>query len=136
LFGAKVSEQIQSVFKKGADGVIVPGSSLMIRALLPVVHDLFFNRKLFISIDMDNVLSTDWPDIFKDIKEINASGIILIAPSASASGKICGMLSGMPLDFDGDIFVLSDLPEVMEDAMRLCQKIRPATNLRYFVKKQ
>jgi len=132
---SRLAEQIHSVLKKGADAVILPGSAEMISALLPVRHDLFFEKKLFMTIDLESLSAYIWPDIFHDLKKINVDGIILFATGANATGKIYGMLSAAPMDFTGKIMVLSDSPEVMENALRLMQKIRPelAGNLRFFV---
>ena len=135
----KLSEQIQAVLKKGADGAIIKSTgdlSELTDALLPVKSDLFFGKKLFIALALDNIGPHDWGNIFRQLKKLGADGIVLDARGArTVAGKVFGMLSNWDSGFAGRIMFLADHPVYMEDALRLIEKIKPELikKLRFFI---
>jgi len=132
-----IAIDIKSVFKKGAAGVIIPYCPDMISELLPVAQDLFFGKKLFMSVDIENAPVTDWQSFFRTIKTINTNGFVLIVKDSNSVGNIYGCFDNIPNDFDGQIMILTNNPAVMEGAHRLCNTMRPSLmeNLRFFIKR-
>jgi hypothetical protein len=142
---AKLSAEIHAAFKKGAGGVILPGSARIIAALLPVRDDLFFGKKLFISLDLKNIGPNEWPDVFNDLKKIQVDGVLLDARrgdgksrSLDAVGKSYGFLENCGKGFSASVSLLASSPDVMESVWRLACKMRPevAKNMRFFVSNQ
>ena len=144
---AKLVAEIHAVFKKGAAGVILPRSTEIMSALLPVRQDLFFGKKLFLSVCMRNIGPQEWAEVFRNLKEMHADGILLDArdvwgkggnkrlESIDIVGKFYGFLDSFDNGFSGQISVIADSPRVMESIWRLACKMRPeaAKKLRFFV---
>jgi len=142
---SQLAAGICAAFKKGAAGVIIPGRREVISALLPVRHDLFFGKKLLVLIDLKNIGGRDWPEIFDDLKKMNADGVLLdttgarskggSAAGADVCGKFYGFLENFDNAFSGSVSVMSGNPEIMESVLRLARKMRPdiAKGLRFFV---
>ena len=135
----KLSEQIQSAFKKGADGVILNSFGLLPEItdiLLPIRNDLFFGKKLFVTLELKNVKPLDWGDIFRRLKKLGVDGIVLdVRGAKDVAGKIFGMLNNWDSDIKGRVMFLANQPADMEKALRLVEKVKPelARNLRFFV---
>jgi len=136
---SKLAPEIHAVFKKGADGVILPWSADIAGALLPVRDDLFFGKKLFLSAFLGNIEPYGWAEIFNILKRVGADGIMLYAQAAKkqtdAVGRFYGMLENIDTGFSPKVSALVDSPAVMESMHRLAKRMRPdiAENLRFFI---
>ncbi|MCL2017764.1 MAG: hypothetical protein FWG80_03275 [Alphaproteobacteria bacterium] len=140
----KLSEQIQSVLKKGADGIIMKVAddiSEIAASLLPVRNELFFGKKLFISLGLNITEPLDMAEIFSQLKSIAADGVVFDMrgsdkEQAIIAGKIYGILSEWDSGFKGQIMFLASAPLDMENAYRLTEKTRPelVKNLRFFIR--
>lgn len=117
--GAKFAD-INAVLKKGADGAVLWGDA--IHEIMPVRDDLFFNKKLFFGFNMADVAPLSWIQIFDDLAQIRADGII-VCPTAAA--EIYGMFNAVPRDFPCIIHIASRIPEIIENAYRLASEMRP-----------
>ena len=132
------AEQIHSVFKKGASGAVLNWSPELFKAIAPVRHDLFFEKKLFVKIDMATAQPSDWPIIFDGLRDMCAYAVVLSSESREPIGKFYGFLENVPADFTQQIMILSDAPQLMESALRLIAKMRPefSNRLRFFIKRK
>lgn len=137
----RLTGQIQSVLKKGADGVILDaGGNLpkIVSALLPVRDDLFFGKKLIVALNLNAIKPLDWADIFHNLISIGADGVLFDARAAKSrknvAGKIYGMLDNWDSGLKAQASFLSDNPGDMGDALRLAGKMKPdvAENMRFF----
>jgi hypothetical protein len=149
MSAAKLTGQINSVFKKGAHGVqldISPGNfDQLAQMLMPVATDLFFGKELVAAIDLDEVQPMDWGGIFHNIKMLNAVGLCAkVGKGETAPGAIYGMLNALQSEFRGGLHIVSKdfasntsdnkgyefiIPnmEIIENIWRLVQKICPET---------
>ena len=148
----KLSEHIRSVLKKGADGIMLcawAGGKIrtaarifeIADALAPVRNDLFFEKKLFVGMSLENIEPLDWPDIFRNLKKMGADGVLFSLTPVSGkgkniAGKIFGALENWDCGFAGRIMFLADSPADIESALRLVEKIKPdfVKKLRFFIR--
>jgi hypothetical protein len=139
---AKLAEQINTAFKKGAIGAQIAVSAAdfeeFVQKVSPVVPDLFFGRTLIFVFDLNSVNPFDWPNIFYLLKKVDAAGIgITTDHNANTAGAIYGMLDSVDADFSGLIQFISPGGEMIdiENMLRLAQKMRPEIlpNLQFFI---
>lgn len=130
-----LSENISTAFKKGADGcqIILKYSSLLdfISQILPIINGLFFNKKLFICLDLNEIGPFDWDDVFLKINSVNAGLVLfddepIIGFGNQTIGKIYGLLNSIDSNCNTDIhFILGDDTGKIEQIHRLIEKLRP-----------
>lgn len=128
----RLSAQINAALKKGANGAHLFAHtrdwSELSEFLIPVASDLFFGRKLIMSLDICDVEPLDWEILFRLLSQQGAAGMgLFIENSEAATGTIYGMLQSMPADFDSEIHVISKDNSFMqiENFWRLTGKLRP-----------
>ena len=137
--------QINQSFKHGANGamVFVRYKNLhdMVNQVAFVRDDLFFNRELVIGLDIGDIDSDDWTDLFQDLKRINASAVCFVLTKDNGKksdfvGRVYGMLNAWDSEFGGELyFALENRPGRIEQAHRLVESLRPELmpGLRFFV---
>ena len=137
--------QINKSFKHGANGAMVfvryKNMHDMVAQVAFVRDDLFFNRKLVIGLDICDIDSDDWSDLFQDLKRINASAVCFVLTKDTGRksdfvGRVYGMLNAWDSEFSGALyFALENRPERIVQARRLVESMRPelVSNLRFFV---
>lgn len=140
-----LTARINASIKQGACGaqVFVRYKHLksMIDQVAIIRDDLFFNRDLVVGLDIGDIDSDDWPDLFHELKRINASAVLFVLTKDAGKksdfvGRVYGMLNAWDSDFGGALhFALENRPERIDQARRLVESIRPnlLSGLRFFV---
>lgn len=137
--------KINQSFKSGASGAMVFVRYQHLRPMIDQVaiirDDLFFNRELVIGLDIGDIDSDDWANLFNELKRINASAVCFVltkdmGKKSDFVGRVYGMLNAWDSEFSGALhFALENRPERIDQARRLVESIRPelAKDLRFFV---
>lgn len=137
--------RINSSFKQGANGAMVFVRYKHLKSMIDQVaiirDDLFFNRELVIGLDIGDVDSDEWSDLFRELKRINASAVCFVLTKDAGKksdfvGRVYGMLNAWDSEFSGALyFALENRPERIDQARRLVESIRPelVSGLRFFV---
>ena len=137
--------KINQSFKGGACGAMVfvryKHLAPMIDQVAIIRDDLFFNRQLVIGLDIGDIDSSDWVDLFRELKRINASAVCFVLTKDTGKksdfvGRVFGMLNAWDSEFGGALyFALENRPERIDQARRLVESVRPelAKDLRFFV---
>ena len=137
--------KINQSFKSGASGAMVFVRYQHLRPMIDQVaiirDDLFFNRELVIGLDICDIDSDDWVNLFRELKRINASAVCFVLTRDTGKksdfvGRVYGMLNVWDSEFSGALhFALENRPERIDQARRLVESIRPelAKDLRFFV---
>lgn len=137
--------KINQSFKYGANGAMVfvryKNLSAMVDQVAFVRDDLFFNRDLVVGLDIGDVDSDDWVDLFRELKRINASAVCFVLTKDAGKksdfvGRVYGLLNAWDSEFGGALhFALENRPERIDQARRLVESIRPElmSGLRFFV---
>ena len=131
-----ISENINQVFKHGADGtqifVSMRDLNEFVSQLYLIRDDLFFNKDVFIGLDINEIGPFDWPTVFVAIKKMRATGLTLAmtrddGDKSDFVGRIYAALSyldekkeNIPLHF-----VCGVNETRIEQAQRLIQAMRP-----------
>lgn len=127
--------RVNAAFKSGAAGaqIFVRGGDIaaFCDALRPIRDDLFFNRELCIALDMSDVNSMEWENIFRMLARVRADSV-LFTLAHGAGGKsdyvgwLYGMLSAMNESvWDGALrFAVGNNPTRIEQAQRLTGAMR------------
>lgn len=101
-------------FKHGANGAQVfmypQNISNFVQNILPVRDDLFFNRKLFVGIDVCTVDANDWNVIFDSLSDVRADGLILMYTHENGDksdfvGRVMNMIDAWNDNFNGVLYV-------------------------------
>ena len=132
---ADITQKINTVFKRGADGVqlFVRFSDLadFVSQMHLIRDDLFFNKDLLIGIDIDEIGPFDWPVLFGLLKKIRADGLILALTHDNGDdsdfvGRVYAMLGVIENNFDGMIHFATGLTTSRIDQVaRLVHLIAP-----------
>ena len=139
-----LSEKIKAVFKKGAAGaqIFLAYSDLnaLVCELSPIRDDLFFNKSLTLSLNINEVSVSDWPDVFAELKKIKADAVLFHLSknknNADFVGRVYGLLEFWSPEITTELqFALGDDYEKAEQVWRLTQKMRPeiAPRLKLFI---
>ncbi len=127
--------QINKSFKHGANGamVFVRYKNLhdMVAQVAFVRDDLFFNRELIIGVDIGDIDSNQWGDLFENLRRINASAVMFaltkdMGKKSDFVGRVYGMLNAWDAEFNGTLhFALGNSAERIDQAQRLVASMRP-----------
>lgn len=140
-----VTVRINSSFKHGATGaqVFLPYAALndLVQQTHIIRDDLFFNKFLSIGIDISEINSSDWLDLFDNLIKINASALTLVLTKDDGNksdfvGRIYGMLTQWKDDNKFDLhFAFGPNLFRAEQAIRLVEIIKPdlMKGLKFFV---
>lgn len=139
-----LSEQINTVFKQGADGAQVFMHYIDLAAFASDLHairdDLFFNKDLSIGLNISEIEPFDWSDVFTQLNKINATTLLLGTSDGQTDaqflGRVYGLLESWKNTFDGELhFALKNDVTKIEGAWRLVQKMRPelSQKVRFFI---
>lgn len=137
--------KIKQSFKSGASGAMVFVRYKHLKSMIDQVaiirDDLFFNRELVIGLDIGDIDSDNWADLFHELKRINASAVLFVLTKDAGKksdfvGRVYGLLNAWDADFGGALhFALENRSERIDQARRLVESIRPEllSGLRFFV---
>lgn len=142
---SQVTENINTAFKQGAHGAQVFLPYVALRDLTTqtrvIKDDLFFNKDLSIGLDINEIDSFDWKDLFEDLRKINASSLILVLTKDAGDksdfvGRIYGMLDCWENENNFDLhFAFGANFQRIEQTKRLIQSMRPglAKGMKFFM---
>lgn len=140
---AQLSGRINLTLRQGASGaqIFVRAAHLgeFARSFASMRDDLFLNRDLEIGLDIGDVESHVWGDVFSAIKSLRATAFIASAPRDAGNrsdvvGRLYAMLDAWNIDnIDLHFAPLSGVYRA-EQAWRLAAKMRPEliNNIRFF----
>ena len=93
-----LSEKINKCFKQGADGVqifvSVQDLDNLVGQLCAIRDDLFFNKDLFIGLNINDIGPFDWELLYQSLIKIRATGLVIVL----------GHDSGDASDFVGRVY--------------------------------
>lgn len=132
---SELSKNINTVFKHGATGVQIftrlSELENFVEQICLIRDDLFFNKDLFIGLDINEIEACDWSGIQESLEKIKATGLILALPSDAGDksdfvGKIYGAMESWKNDFDFDLhFAFGEFGLRAEQTERLISAICP-----------
>lgn len=137
---AHAAEIINGIFKKGATGIqmYVDPQELprVVSDLLPIRDDLFFKKKLYISLDIGGIAPFYWDEVFYQAKKISSDGLFFYEAEnpakskkndADITGQIYGLFDSLDLKSVKNLqFKFSESPiQNMENTFRLIKKMCP-----------
>ncbi len=140
-----VTAQINTAFKSGATGAQVFLRYRALDMLVTQTHvirdDLFFNRDLSIGLDLMEIDSNDWGDLFANLQKINASSVLFVLSKDLGNksdfvGRIYGMLESWNVNNKFSLCFMfgADFMRI-EQVVRLVESVRPELldRLKFFV---
>lgn len=138
-----LSEQINSVWKHGANGVQIfikkKDIENFVDTFVFVKNDLFFEHDLCIGMDINEICISDWENVFAKLRAIRANSLCLALNEDAGNrsdfvGRVYGMLQKW--DFDGQIyFALGNDYDRIDQAIRLIESEKPelSNRVRFFL---
>ena len=138
-----LSEQINSIWKHGANGVQIfikkKDIENFVDAFVFIRDDLFFEHDLCIGMDINEIGISDWENLFAKLRAIRANSLCLSLNEDAGNrsdfvGRVYGMLQKW--DFDGEIhFMLGNDYDRMDQAIRLIESEKPelSNRVRFFL---
>ena len=139
----KISEQqisnltvdINTAFKHGAHGaqIFLPYGALgeLVEQTHVIRDDLFFNKDLSIAIDINQIDSSDWENLFENLRKINATSLLITLSKDTGDksdfvGRLYGMLDVWENENNFDVhFAFCQNFQRIEQALRLIKSVRP-----------
>ncbi len=137
--------RIKNTLRQGASGaqVFVPYRLFadLVEQVYVVRDDLFFDKDLAIGINIYDINPFDWTDLYRNLRRVNASTLVLVLGPKDAQKK----------DFVGKIFAMMDMWDdknkfdlhfvygpsysCMESTLRMIQKMHPelVNRIKFFV---
>lgn len=139
-----ITEKINSSFKQGADGaqVFLSFADLegFVSQLYLIRDDLFFNKSVFIGMDISEIGPFDWKRIFAELKKMRATGLILALTKDEGDksdfvGRVYAALDELDADDISLHFMLGANKTRIEQVYRLVEAIRPnlLAKLKFFI---
>ena len=138
-------KNINHVFKQGADGAQIfinyNDLNLFVSQTYLIKDDLFFNKELFIGLNICDVVPLDWGNLWVNIRKIRANGLIFAFPVDKGNksdfvGRLYAAIESWPNDFKCDLhFVLGDNDLRINQTKRLVEIMKPSlvNNLKFFI---
>lgn len=140
-----VSSQITTAFKYGADTaqVFMRCNDLagFVKCIAPIRSDLFFNKKLSIGLDINEINPSDYGALFDALRACGANSLLLAFPrdvgnKSDFVGRLYGVLGAWDDAWRGDIhFVFGTNEPRIDQTMRLITAVQPklANNMKFFI---
>ncbi|MBO5705153.1 MAG: hypothetical protein J6R99_04000 [Alphaproteobacteria bacterium] len=140
-----ITQNINSAFKQGAHGAQVLLPYVALRDLVAQTHvirdDLFFNKDLTIGLDINEIDSCDWQNLFENLRKINASSLMLVLTKDAGNksdfvGRIYGMLDSWNAENKFDLhFAFGQNFHRIEQTRRLVKAMQPQLikGMKFFV---
>ena len=142
---SELTININTVLKQGADGaqVFIRFKDLdsFVSQLYLIRDDLFFNKDLYVGINIADIGPFDWDDVWKNLSKIHATGLILALPMDNGDksdfvGRIYSALESWNKNYDFNLhFALGENPLRIEQTKRLVQSMQPdlVDKIRFFI---
>ncbi len=139
-----ISEKINFTFKHGADGaqVFVSRRNLndFVSQLYLIRDDLFFNKDIFIGLNINEIDAFEWNEIFSSLEKMRATGLILVLAKDDGDksdfvGRVYSALSALNNKNIKLHFVLGIKPYRVEQVVRLVKSMATEIehNLKFFI---
>lgn len=132
---SQLAVDINASFKSGASGAIVFVSLRHLKTLVDALHtvrdDLFFNKELIIGLDIGDIDTLQWADVFDCVMRIRANGLMLALTRDRGNksdfvGRVYAVLDTWNQGFSGDIYwMLGGNVLRGEQVMRLTASMQP-----------
>lgn len=141
-----ISENVNYSLKKGGEGVQIFLSlrdlEKFVSQMYSIRDDLFFNKSLFIGIDINEVGPFDWNNVFALLKKLRVTGLILVLTKDNGDksdfvGRIYAALNTLDKEYSIKLhFVLGNSLNRIEQTSRLISSMRPEilSEIKFFVK--
>ena len=132
-----VARVITESFRRGANGVqiMIQPTDLdrFVNSIIPIKNDLFFDHDLIIGLNIEQVDSPDWKNIFSILNTIHPNALLITAAGDKfdASSDFVGRVYAMFEDwnFDGALHLMFGKNMMRySQVLRLAQKMRPAVS--------
>lgn len=130
-----VTMAINTAFKHGAHGaqIFLPYGALgeLVEQTHVIRDDLFFNKDLSIAIDINQIDSSDWKNLFENLRKINATSLLITLSKDTGDksdfvGRFYGMLDVWENENNFDVhFAFGQNFQRIEQALRLIKSVRP-----------
>lgn len=142
---SNITTNINSALKRGADGaqvfVSLNNLSEFISQIYCIRDDLFFNKSVYIGVDIGDIGPFDWSGVYANAQKLRANGIVLALTSDTGDdsdfvGRIYAALNAWRPELNLDLhFILGASPMRIEQVTRLIKSIRPELmpGVRFFV---
>ena len=143
-----LATRISTSFCDGADGAIIfmrlRDLARFVSEMSCVRDDLFFNKTLSIGLDINEIESSDWENVFRMLRDVRADAITLFLSNDDGNksdfvGRIYALLTSEIGDWHGAIyFVSNENISRIDQVFRLTQQIRPdlASSMLFWVKNE
>lgn len=131
---SQLATNITDAFRHGASGVQIfvhyANLAEFVDMMLPMRDDLFFERYLSVSLNIKEIPSTKWADVFALIGKIRPDSILIIAdgdsfnPKSDFLGRAYAMLEKWDTAFALHVLFGKNMMRVSQ-MLRLVQKMQP-----------
>lgn len=140
-----LTTKINTILKQGADGaqVFVRYKDLdsFVSQLYLIRDDLFFNKDLYVGINVAEIGPFDWGNVWAALNKIHATGLILALPvddgdKSDFVGRIYSALESWNNNYTFNLhFALGENPLRIEQTKRLVQSMQPNLydKIRFFI---
>lgn len=133
-FMSDLSVRISSSFRDGADGATVfmrmRNLNRFVSEVSHIKDDLFFNKSLSVGLDINEIDSSDWADVFAGLNALCADSLTLFLSRDNGDksdfvGRIYALLNTNMGDWHGALhFVLGQNIARIDQVYRLTQQLR------------
>ena len=134
IFMSDFTSRVSAVFREGANGAIVfvhmPDLVTFTSELMCIRDDLFFNKTLSIGLDIGEIDSYDWENVFQVLQSIRADSVTLVLSQDDGDksdfiGRIYAMLNANMGDWNGALhFILGPNIARIDQVFRLTERLR------------
>jgi len=130
---SEFTANVNTVLKQGADGIQVfiryKDLETFVEQIYSIRDDLFFNKELFIGIDINDINPFDWENVLEALNKIHATGLILVLPKDKGDksdyvGRLYAALEAWKNDFNLYFFLGDNLLRI-EQTKRLIKSMQP-----------
>ena len=129
------TKNVNMTLKQGAAAVQVflklSDLDEFVSQLYLIRDDLFFNKGLFIGVDINSVEPLDWKCLWKALKKIHADGAVFVlmddrGEKSDFVGRLYALFDSYDDDFNGDLhFILGQNSVRIEQTKRMLLSMQP-----------
>ena len=136
-FISDLSGKISASFRDGADGAMIfvrkRDLQKFVSGIGNIRNDLFFNKYFNIAIDIDEIDTFDWDELFRVLQSVKVDALVLTFSNDTGDksdfvGRLFAMLNASRANWDGCVnFVFGENTIRIDQTYRLIQQICPET---------
>ena len=130
---SKLATDITAAFRNGANGVqiFVPQKNIQdfVEVILPIRNDLFFDHGFCVGVNLDEMQSANWSEIFDAISKVEPDTVLITASGddfdakSDFIGRVYDML--MHWNLNANLHIMFG-----KNMFRVCQTVRLVRNIR------